>query len=137
MLVTVAQEISVQRRATMAAKHEICVLQAFRPLLRTVLTVHNSENFCGSLDSAIRRQNIRRAAVWATLLFAFLLLFLSDLSYCWQNSFNLVKVAQPTSVLLCEIQITCIHLSMVWNNREITETTDRLREVIEQRKKIR
>lgn len=119
-------------RATMSSKPNIQLLQAYQPFLR-ILKIYNSENFSISAGRRIFIHNIGKAIIFLLLFFNFFLFFLSAMFFCIEFTRDLPKLAQPLSILLCQIQITSIFASMVWSNRIISEALDRIQGIIVRR----
>lgn len=112
----------------MAAKRSIQVLKAYRPFFR-ILTIYNAEKF-QILNWKECVPVVCKAVILPVLL---IWCHLSAFWYCVDQKFNLHVIAQPLSLLLGAIQMTCIYVALSMMNRKTEQTIDLLQEIIGKR----
>lgn len=103
------------------------VLSEFRPILK-LMKVFNSENLHGTRKRVFN--NIFKMIGFALYMFATPLTMFFDIWFCVNQSFNLDETALPISVLLYCSQLFLVYISILFENRLISATLQRLNEIV-------
>lgn len=113
----------------MSQNRKISVLIASQPALR-LLEGYNFDK----VDKFDQRNTIHLIVKGATLSAMLLLLitaFVIDFSFCAKHSFQLAKVSQAISILLCILPFFFVYISLVMENRRISAVIGRIQCVVD------
>lgn len=111
----------------------IKVLNAFRPFLH-IFNVFNVEN----RRTRDRRQlfsNIRDMMAFGTLLLIVALTIFCVFWFCVKRQFNLIEIAQPTSLALCLLQLFFMYMTLMMKNHRIIDVIEDIQEILNRSKK--
>lgn len=106
----------------------IKVLNAFQPFLH-ILNVFDVENR-RARDRRRLYSNIRDMMALGALLLIVALTISCVFWFCVKRKFNLIEIAQPTSLALCLLQLILMYLTLMMGSRRVIDVIARIQNIL-------
>lgn len=119
----------------MPTKTKIHVLRGFDPIART-LTVYDSENFAGSNNRRVIRENIFRAFVYSGLILTLAILACFNCRWCFLPGIEWSERAFHLAMMLVLVQQLVIFSSTTKQSRQIVDFVKQLQRTVDSRRHL-